>query len=241
MDEASLAAGELVYAVGDIHGRADLLADLLARIAEDAGRSPVAEKRTLVFLGDYVDRGSDSRGVVDTLISGLPRGFDARFLKGNHEAILLDFLEDASKLPQWRANGADATLRSYGVDVAGLDRSGAPADAWRQAFIAALPDAHRRFYQNLELVAVCGDYLFVHAGVRPGVHLEAQDPEDLIWIRGPFLASDAPFGKVVVHGHTPGAEPELRANRIGIDTGAYFTNRLTALRLEGGSRRFLHT
>ena len=85
------------------------------------------------------------------------------------------------------------------------------------------------------------DYLFVHAGVRPGVHLEAQDPEDLIWIRGPFLASDAPFGKVVVHGHTPGAEPELRANRIGIDTGAYFTNRLTALRLEGGSRRFLHT
>jgi serine/threonine protein phosphatase 1 len=235
----SVPQGELIYAVGDIHGRADLLALLLAKIAADAERSKAVKRPTLVFLGDYVDRGHDSRRVVDMLLGELPEGFDAHFLKGNHEAIMLDFLEDPSFLSQWLANGADATFRSYGMDLAELIRKGATPDDWRRAFLASLPEAHRAFFETLELAVAFGDYLFVHAGVRPGVPLEAQDPEDLVWIRAPFLQSNQDFGKIVVHGHTPGREPVIRANRIGIDTGAVFTDRLTALRLEGGSRKLL--
>jgi serine/threonine protein phosphatase 1 len=173
------------------------------------------------------------------LLHRLPRGFDAHFLKGNHEALLLDFLEDPGSLDQWLANGAATTFASYGVDVAALVRARAAPETWRRALLAGLPEEHRRFYEHLELAVSFGDYLFVHAGVRPGVPLDAQDPHDLVWIRGEFLRSDAKFGKVVVHGHTPKPEPEIRANRIGIDTGAVFTNRLTALRLEDGSRRLL--
>jgi serine/threonine protein phosphatase 1 len=241
MDDACLPEGELVYAIGDIHGRADLLTLLLARIAADAEASPNITRRTLIFVGDYVDRGPDSRQVVETLVSRLPQGFDAFFLKGNHEAILLEFLEDASWLDDWRANGADATLRSYGVDVEGLAGTRAPPEAWRQAFAASIPDSHRRFYEGLEVMVARGGYLFVHAGVRPGVPLDAQNPDDLIWIRGAFLNSDASFGKMVVHGHTPVATPEMRPNRIGIDTGACFSGRLTALRLEGCSKSFLQS
>lgn len=241
MDGACLDEGELVYAIGDIHGRADLLSALLARIATDAQASHNVTRRTLVFLGDYVDRGPESRQVVETLISGAPQGFELQFLKGNHEAILLDFLGDAVALNDWQANGGTATLRSYGVDVDELERTGASSEAWRQAFDAALPETHRRFYQGLELMVAHGDYLFVHAGVRPDVPLDAQNPDDLLWIRGEFLESDAPFGKMVVHGHTPALEPVMRANRIGIDTAACFTDRLTALRLQGRSKSFLHT
>jgi len=239
LDHPSLPQGQLVYAIGDIHGRADLLALLLAEITSDAASSKDAERRTLVFLGDYIDRGHDSRRVIDMVLGELPKGFDAHFLKGNHEAIMLDFLADPSYLGQWLANGADATFRSYGMDVAELIRKGATPETWRRAFLASLPEAHRDFFDTLELAVSFGDYLFVHAGVRPGVPLEAQDPKDLIWIRGPFLQSNEDFGKIVVHGHTPSAVPEIRANRIGIDTGAVFTDRLTALRLEDGSRRLL--
>ena len=239
LDQQSLPQGQLVYAIGDIHGRADLLALLLAVIISDAARSKGSKRRTLVFLGDYIDRGHDSRRVVDMLLSDLPEGFDVHFLKGNHESIMLDFLEDPSYLGQWLANGADATFRSYGMDVAELIRKGAPPETWRRAFLASLPEAHRDFFETLELAVSFGDYFFVHAGVRPGVPLEAQDPKDLIWIRSPFLQSDEDFGKIVVHGHTPRPTPEIRANRIGIDTGAVFTDRLTALRLEDGSRRLL--
>ena len=239
LDHPSLPQGQLIYAVGDIHGRADLLAALLAKIASDVARREGAGRRTLVFLGDYIDRGPDSKEVIDLLLTGLPGGFDAHFLKGNHEAIMLDFLEDPSFLAQWLANGADATLRSYGVDVAGLVRKSATPEGWRRAFVASLPETHRDFFDTLELAVSFGDYLFVHAGLRPGVPLEAQDPMDLVWIRGPFLKSDEDFGKIVVHGHTPTPAPEIRANRIGIDTGAVFTDRLTALRLENGSRELL--
>jgi serine/threonine protein phosphatase 1 len=231
--------GQLIYAIGDIHGRSDLLALLLDKIAADAAQGKEAKRRTLIFLGDYIDRGHDSRRVVDMLLGALPQGFDAHFLKGNHEAIMLDFLVDPSYLAQWLANGADATFRSYGVDVAELIRKGVTPEAWRRAFLASLPEDHRQFFDTLELAVSFGDYLFVHAGVRPGVPLEAQDPMDLVWIRGPFLKSDEDFGKIVVHGHTPTAAPEIRANRIGIDTGAVFTDRLTALRLENGLRELL--
>jgi serine/threonine protein phosphatase 1 len=241
LDHPSLPQGQLVYAIGDIHGRADLLASLLAQIEADAAGSVGAERKTLVFVGDYIDRGPDSRLVVDLLLGALPRGFDAHFLKGNHEAILLDFLRDSSWLGQWLANGAAATFESYGVEVAGLVRAGAEPETWQMALLDALPEEHRRFFEQLELMVALGDYLFVHAGVRPGVPLDAQHPRDLVWIRGEFLRSQENFGKVVVHGHTPTAAVEMRENRIGIDTGAVFTNRLTALRLQDGSRRLLQT
>jgi serine/threonine protein phosphatase 1 len=242
----TLPEGQLLYAVGDIHGRSDLLADLLAKIAADAADAADAAesglaRRTLVFLGDYVDRGPDSRGVVETLISSLPQGFDAYVLKGNHEAMLLDFLRNPSYLELWLANGGDATLRSYGVNVDGLHRKRAPAETWREAFAAALPYSHRRFLEDLNLMVSFGDYLFVHAGVKPGVPLDAQDPGDLVWIRDEFLHSKETFGKMVVHGHTPVHAAEVCDNRIDIDTGAVFSGRLTALRLEGCTRRFLQT
>jgi serine/threonine protein phosphatase 1 len=236
----TLPEGQLLYAVGDVHGRLDLLESLSDLIEQDAaGRE--AERRTLVFLGDYVDRGPDSRGVVERLISGVPHGFDAHFLKGNHEAILLDFLEDSWRLEHWLMNGGDATMRSYGVDTERLAQQGAAAEAWRQAFADALPGTHLRFFRSLQLSVTFGDYLFVHAGLRPGVPLAAQSEADLVWIRGPFLNHAEPFDKIVVHGHTPGPQPVTRQNRIGIDTGAVFTGRLTALRLEGGARKFLQT
>jgi serine/threonine protein phosphatase 1 len=215
MEHSVVPAGHLVYAVGDIHGRADLLVLLLDQIKADAAASVGAKKKTIVFVGDYIDRGPGSRRVVDLLRGALPTGFDARFLKGNHEEMMLKFLEDPSFLEHWRINGGAATMESYGVDVTGLRRDAAKPEAWQ------------------------GDYLFVHAGVRPGVPIEKQDPQDLLWIRGEFLRSEKDFGKVVVHGHTPKDAPEMRANRIGIDTGAFLNNRLTALRLQDGSRRFL--
>jgi serine/threonine protein phosphatase 1 len=239
LNHPSLPQDQLVYAIGDIHGRADLLALLLGEIVADAARSESTKHRALIFLGDYIDRGPDSRGVVDMVLSDLPQGFDVHFLKGNHEAIMLDFLADPACLDHWLANGADATFQSYGVDVAELSRKRVAPEVWRRAFLASLPEAHRDFFETLELAVSFGDYFFVHAGVRPGVPLEAQDPKDLIWIRGPFLQSEEDFGKIVVHGHTPGMEPAVRANRIGIDTGAVFTDRLTALRLEDGSWRLM--
>jgi len=240
LDHPSLPQGQLIYAIGDIHGRSDLLALLLDNITADAAHSKDAKRRTLVFLGDYIDRGHDSARVVDTLLGELPQGFDAHFLKGNHEEIMLDFLADPSYLGQWLANGADATFRSYGMDLEELIRKGATPEVWRRAFLASLPETHRDFFETLELAVIFGDYLFVHAGVRPGVPLDAQDPHDMVWIRAPFLQSDEDFGKIVVHGHTPAREPVIRANRIGIDTGAVFTDRLTALKLEDGSRTLLY-
>lgn len=235
-----LPEGELLYAVGDIHGRADLLSDLLLKIEADAaGRR--AAKKTLVFLGDYVDRGPDSRGVVELLLKSLPKDFDVYFLKGNHEALLLDFLADTGRLDHWRRNGGEAALASYGVDVDRLNAVKASPEAWREAFTAVLPEAHLSFFKALRLQVSAGDYLFVHAGVRPGVPLDAQDETDLIWIRDDFLNCAEPLGKVVVHGHTPVRKPAVRANRIGIDTGAVFSGRLTALRLQNGERGFLRT
>ncbi len=241
VERPAMPEGQLLYAIGDIHGRSDLLRRLIDAIAADAALASGIARRTLVFLGDYVDRGPDSKGVIDILLGGLPGRFDAHFLKGNHEALLLGFLYGVTPLDHWLINGGEATMASYGIDVTRLADARANEDDWRSAMRDALPAAHLAFFKTLDLTVTVGDYLFVHAGLRPGVPLAAQAEADLIWIRGPFLDHAGSFGKIVVHGHTPGREPEMRSNRIGIDTGACFTGRLTALRLEGRSMRFLQT
>lgn len=232
-----------IYAVGDIHGRADLLRELRRRIVAD-GESFPGTKR-IIYLGDYVDRGFESRGVIEFLCAPSPGGFEQVFLKGNHDAWMLRFLEDWSVGPNWLFNGGDATFASYGVGLEAERMGGEPAHASLQrlqtGLSAALPAHHRAFLQALELYRVEGDYLFVHAGIRPRVPLEEQDPEDLLWIRDEFLASSTDHGKVVVHGHTPNYEPQVLANRIGIDTGACFTGVLTCLVLENDRRRLLQT
>ena len=221
-----------MYAIGDIPGRLDLLATLEALIRDDAAAAPEARK-VVVYLGDYVDRGPDSRGVIEHLLAEPLAGFECVHLIGNHESMMLDFLRDVAMGPGWLWNGGDATLESYGVaaPIGWSDRD--LLEAARSGLAAALPADHRAFLDRLARSHREGDYLFVHAGIRPGVGLDAQDPNDLIWIREPFLESTAEHGVVVVHGHTIAREPQYRDNRIGIDTGAYRTGQLTALRLEG--------
>jgi serine/threonine protein phosphatase 1 len=234
--------GTLIYAIGDIHGRLDLLNTLLGRICADVVARKAERPPSLIFLGDYVDRGRDSRGVIDRVLQlmGEP-AFEVRALKGNHEEQMLLFLEDARHGPAWAEFGGAETLASYGVVP---PKSRTDSEAWENARIAlheALPAPHLRLLQTLELAVVCGDYLFVHAGVRPGVPLEAQSERDLLWIRDEFLSSDRWHGKVVVHGHTPDTEPFIGDNRIGIDTGAYATGTLTAVRLCDAEQFILQT
>lgn len=232
--------GTRVYAIGDIHGCADRLRALHERILQDCrnadAKGPAATRRVIVYLGDYIDRGPDSRGVIELLTSTPLAGFERIHLKGNHETFMTDILDGAGELSLWLVNGGAATLRSYGIDQLAV---AAGIAGVRDALLHQVPAAHLEFLQALRFSHVEGDYVFVHAGLRPGVAIEAQDPYDLMWIRAPFLHSDADHGKIVVHGHTPSAEPVLRANRIGIDTGACMGGNLTALVLDGAERRFL--
>lgn len=230
--------GRRVYAVGDVHGRLDLLDRLLSAVRADA--DDAGERPALVFLGDYVDRGPDSKGVVDRLIALEAAGeFEVRALLGNHEAAMLDFLDDPLTGPQWTAHGALETLRSYGVKLPRARRGAEPWEDISSAFAANFPAAHRDFALGLRTMVRIGDYAFVHAGVRPGAPLERQSPHDLIWIREEFLASDGPYPAFIVHGHTPRPEPIVGRWRIGIDTGAFATGALTALRIEDADRRFI--
>ena len=231
--------GSRVYAIGDIHGRRDLLARMHGAIRDDAAGS-VAHVKTVIYVGDYVDRGDDSRGVIDLLLDAPLEGFRAVHLMGNHEDFMLRLLEDPSIAPLWIANGGDATLYSYGVDWREAYGAG-DLEAISKGLRAALPERHLEFLRSLALSHEEGDYLFVHAGIRPGRELAEQTPDDLMWIRDEFLRSEADHGKVVVHGHSISPEPELRDNRIGIDTGAFATGRLTCLVLEGTERRILQT
>lgn len=236
----AIPTGTVVYAIGDVHGRDDLLEDLLNQIVSHA-QTTLAEHRVLVFLGDYVDRGWQSREVLERLSSFNLDGFEAVFLKGNHEEALLSFLEDPHFLENWRQYGGLETLHAYGLK----DLNFRPDEGYLRdvhaAFVGALPEHHRSFLRNLPSRYELGGYLFVHAGVRPGVPLDEQNEHDLRWIRDEFLDSQADFGKRVVHGHCPEEEPQVRPNRIGIDTGAYITGVLTAAVLEGSNVAFLQT
>lgn len=236
----SVPAGTVVYAIGDVHGRLDLLQRLEAQIVAHPANSGT-DRRLIVCLGDYVDRGDDVYGVIEHLRGEPPASFERICLIGNHEAYLLRFLEDSAVAPAWMANGGRETLWSYGI--APPDRPSDPDEAAevQAALLDRMPASHIAFLRSLALSHREGDYLFVHAGVRPGVPLEYQDPEDLIWIRDEFLEDQRDFGAVVVHGHSIRREPENFANRIGVDTGAYASGSLTCVVLKGTERRFLST
>jgi serine/threonine protein phosphatase 1 len=223
-------AGTRIYAIGDVHGRADLLARVVERIHDDVSQHD-GRRVLLVFLGDYVDRGPDSRLVLEMLLA-LCREPDVVCLCGNHEMMLLRFLRDPAIWESWAQMGGAQTLLSYGVRVS---QRLTPDDQIRAArdFAAAIPQGHLRFLENLPLVYESGTVLFVHAGVRPQIPLHRQAADDLLWIREPFLTFRGSFGRLVIHGHSPVEQPEIRPNRINIDTGAYATGRLTCLVLDG--------
>jgi serine/threonine protein phosphatase 1 len=221
--------GTRIYAIGDVHGRADLLALVMQQIEIDILLHPVA-KPIVVFLGDYVDRGPASKEVLDLLL-GSRQMPEMVFLKGNHEAFVLDMLRNSARLDDWRRYGGLETLISYGLKPP-INPTASEQVTLVDAFAKALPETHRRFLETLQTSFDCGDFLFVHAGVRPLVPLSAQTEHDLLWIRDDFLNWDKKFEKVIVHGHTPVEEPDVRFNRINIDTGAFATGRLTCMTFE---------
>jgi serine/threonine protein phosphatase 1 len=233
------AKGYRAYVVGDVHGRLDLLDDLLARVKRDWTDRP-ARKILLVFLGDLIDRGPQSAEVIERLRTFSAPGVKTVFLLGNHEEVLLRILGgDASLITNWRWFGGAECLKSYGLDpelIARLDDEAAVA-----AIGGAISQEHQRFIGSFVDTCRFGDYLFVHAGIRPGVAMDEQVQSDLRWIREPFLLDDTDHGCVVVHGHTISPEVEERPNRIGIDTGAYRSGVLTALAIEGSDRWYIDT
>lgn len=228
--------GFTAYVVGDIHGRLDLLIGVQQRIDEDKTRHH-PERTVEVYLGDYIDRGPDSAGVVSQLI-GRARNTYTVFLRGNHEQLLVDFLAGVDCLEQWRHVGGTATLHSYGV-AANLLTCSVSADVVRHSLSHLLLEEHHRFFEQCGSYIRLGPYLAVHAGLRPGVKLEDQKTTDLLGIRQDFLEYDGDFEFIVVHGHTPVMVPDLRPNRINIDTGAFATNRLTCLRIGKDGARLL--
>jgi serine/threonine protein phosphatase 1 len=228
--------GVTVYAIGDIHGCADLLGQVHRQIERD----PAKGRKRVVYLGDYVDRGPDSRGVVELLLKGPPEGCEAIYLRGNHEQAMIDFVNDWEVARDWFNFGGVETLMSYGIRVP-YAADEASIKEVQQDVKTKVPMQHWAFMRASSLSHVEGDYLFVHAGIRPGTPWDRQLPDDLIWIRDAFLSSRADHGKIVVHGHSISEGVEFRPNRIGIDTGAFATGVLTCLVLEGSDRRLIQT
>jgi serine/threonine protein phosphatase 1 len=227
---ASIAQGTRIYAIGDIHGRLDLLDKILSVCAADTATRPV-ERPIYVFLGDYIDRGNWSRETIDRLIEH-GAAFESIFLKGNHELIAINCLRDPTLIDQWFRLGGRETLASYGV-ASDIFSDRKKTVETQLAFHNALPQSHIRFFRELKKSFTCGDFFFVHAGVRPDIELTKQTEKDLLWIRAEFLNSSQDFGKIIVHGHTPIKNIDVRSNRINIDTGAFATGVLTCLVIEG--------
>jgi serine/threonine protein phosphatase 1 len=227
---AKLPEGRRVYAIGDIHGCAVQLANLHALIQEDLARRPAASA-LLLHVGDYVDRGADTCGVIARLLGASPvPGTEMVNLMGNHENTMIEALNgERAAATDWLFTGGRPSLTSYGVDP------DSPRETWR----AHIPDAHMQFLRELKLMHHEGEYVFVHAGVRPGVPLDQQARDDLLRMRQPFLYSEMNFGAVVVHGHSPVKAPVIRHNRIAIDTGAVFGGEMTCLVLEGNQVGFI--
>ncbi|MEM7214236.1 MAG: metallophosphoesterase family protein [Pseudomonadota bacterium] len=237
LDEARIDPGLRVYAIGDVHGCVDQLRQLIGQIDDDLSLYP-ANQYKLVFLGDYVDRGPDNRAVIDYLIELEKSERDCVFLLGNHDERISVFLENPDlvwdDVLRW---GGAQTLADYGIVI----RPGELHRELSERFAHSMPASHKRFLGGLKRFHIEGDYFFCHAGVRPGVRLSDQSAHDLIWIRSDFLLHEHPFEKVIIHGHTPMEAPEIRANRINVDTRCYDTGTLTAVVLEAGSQRFIQT
>jgi serine/threonine protein phosphatase 1 len=233
------ARGIRAYAIGDVHGRLDLLDQLLEKIHQDLARRP-ARKVLLVFVGDLIDRGPNSAQVLERLRTYRRPGVDTIFLLGNHEEVLLRILAgEADLITKWRWFGGSECLQSYGVDASKL--AGLKDDEALALVRQAIPKEHVEFLQSFDDSCRFGDYLFVHAGIRPGVEIDQQRQSDLRWIREPFLFDETDHGFVVVHGHTIRPEVEILPNRIGIDTGAYKSGVLTALAIDRSENWLLDT
>lgn len=236
----SVPPGTRVYAVGDIHGRVDLLEHLHDKIRREI-RSQQADRNVLVYIGDYIDRGDRSRDVLDLLLTQPLPDVETIHLLGNHEAFMLTFLEDPAMGELWLKNGGDSTVYSYGVGAPAVSDREQRHRMMRDDLMEKLPEAHLAFLRSLQRYHVEGEYAFVHAGIKPGVALEEQVDEDVLWIRGEFLDNRDDHGKCIVHGHTITDDIEIRSNRIGIDTGAYYSGTLSCLVLDGESRAVLQT
>lgn len=232
--------GHRLYAIGDIHGRADLLAQLLGMIEINAKNHPNKQKK-IIFLGDYVDRGLSSKDVIERLCGGFPHGLEPIFIRGNHDEMMLDFVAGALEGGRsWMSLGGLTTLASYGVTPPTLFNMDKLEHVHKE-LVKKIPESHRSFLENTVYSVTYGDYYFVHAGVRPGIPLAKQRPEDQMYIRGDFLFYEKTFGKIIVHGHTIKPKPDVKKNRIGIDTGAFATGELTCLILDGSKRSILRT
>jgi len=237
---SAFAEGRLGFAVGDIHGRADLLARMFEVLEREGERANPSQAPIAVFLGDYVDRGPDSAEVIELLLTQRPEGFERRYLKGNHEAAMLAFLDDPLGHRAWLGHGGLATLASYNVHpLPSMGASNEQLMAAAVAFKSKLPASHLAFLQGLERYVVLGEYAFVHAGVDAKRALEQQTDADLFWSRDRFLNDAKLFSHRVVHGHTPTKAPYQDPRRIGLDTGAYFSNILSAAQFENQDVRFL--
>ncbi len=232
---ASIPAGRRAYAIGDIHGRLDLFERMIDAIEADDAASGPAET-TVILLGDLVDRGADSAGVVDRARRWQAQR-DVRILSGNHEEMFLRSMEEVDVLRHFLRHGGRETVLSYGVGK--KEFADATLEETQELMRRHVPEDDIAFIRGFEDMVAMGDYLFVHAGIQPGIPLEGQEPRDMRWIREPFLSHSEPHDHVVVHGHTIRDRPEDKGNRIGIDTGAFRTGRLTALALEGTKRRFI--
>lgn len=239
VDSLSIPSNSVVYAIGDIHGQDRQLHLVIDWILDQARSDDLAGLRpVVVFLGDYIDRGENSQGVIETLCRLEKRVPSVRwvFLAGNHEASVLGFLAHPQDHAPWLRFGGTETLLSYGV-IPPADGSAKRLSRCRDDFAQALPPDHLDFLRRLDHSFEWGDYIFVHAGLRPGIDLRKQAPEDMLWIRDEFLNHPTWYGKCVVHGHTIEAEPSLHPWRIGIDTGAYCGGPLSCLVLRGNQRK----
>lgn len=231
--------GTRIYAIGDMHGRLDLLDEMHAMIRDDA-RGAEGRRIVVVYLGDYIDRGPQIRQLIDRLLKRPLPEFETIYLRGNHEDIMLGFLDFGTRATPWLSHGGRQTLESYGVAA---PRPEAEAEFARvqAAMRARLPDDHRAFFDATRISHREGDFLFVHAGVRPGIAIADQDPNDFMWIRHEFMESDHDYGVCVVHGHTIERRPAVKRNRIGLDTGAYETGQLSCAVIEDDRVRLLQT
>ena len=225
-----------VYAIGDVHGRLDLLQEMHRRIQAENDKTPPFDW-VIVHLGDYVDRGPDSKGVLDLLVSAQKKTHRMLAIAGNHDIGFLEFLATGAPNGIFAYNGGRQTALSYGVSIDFSDLRSIAVG--REALLRAIPSTHVEFLRGLKLSMVFGDFFFCHAGIRPGIDLDKQDSEDLVWIRQQFLDEPRLYSKVIIHGHTPVTDVEIRPNRINLDTGAVFSGRLSALAIDAENKFFL--